>query len=152
MGVALEQADLARLSDEVPVGAVVVKQNQIIAVGRNKPITTSDPTAHAEIVAIRKAAEKIGNYRLLDTQLYVTLEPCAMCAGAIVNARVKRVVFGARDNRAGAGGSVFDILDSRELNHRVVITEGVRELECRQKLTTFFLSKRKERGNGIVGN
>ena len=152
MGIALEQADLARLSDEVPVGAVVVRQNQIVSVGRNKPIAMSDPTAHAEIVAMRTAAKKIENYRLIDAELYVTLEPCVMCAGAIINARIKRVIFGASDNRSGAGGSVFDILNSRLLNHRVTVTEGVREAECRQVLTAFFRSKRREGDNGSFGN
>jgi tRNA(adenine34) deaminase len=148
MGIALEQADLAGLSNEVPVGAVIVKQNRMLSVGRNRPIAASDPTAHAEIVALRAAAKKLANYRLIDTELYVTLEPCVMCAGAIINARVKRVIFGARDNRVGEGGTVFDILNSRSLNHRVAVREKVRESECRRMLTTFFHSKRREGDNG----
>jgi len=139
---ALQLAQQAELQGEVPVGAVLVKDDRIIAQGFNYSIAGCDPTAHAEIQAIRNAATYIGNYRLLDTTLYVTLEPCAMCAGAIVQARIKHVVFGARDPKAGACGSVFNILGSPFLNHRPSIESGVLAQECGKILSDFFRERR----------
>lgn len=128
---------------EVPVGAVLVLDNDCVAEAWNQPIAAHDPAAHAEMLALRQAGQKLGNYRLNDTTLYVTLEPCAMCAGAIIHARVARVVFGATDPRAGAGGSVFQILDSDKLNHRVRITGGVLETACTEILQDFFQKRRQ---------
>ena len=127
---------------EVPVGAVIVKDNELIAEGLNYPIKSNDPTAHAEIVALRAAASKLGNYRLVDTTMYVTLEPCTMCAGALVHARVKRIVIGATDPRTGAAGSVFNVLNNEKLNHRLEIEQGILEEECGLMLSNFFKNKR----------
>lgn len=124
------------------MGAVIVKDGEIIAEGWNRPISTSDPTAHAEMVAIRAAGQKLNTYRLLDTTLYVTLEPCAMCAGAMVHARVKRLVFAASDPRAGAAGSVFNIVRHDALNHRIQCESGVLADECSAMLRGFFLARR----------
>lgn len=140
---AIKLAKHAESIDEVPVGAVLVKDNQLIAEGWNQPITGNDPTAHAEVMALRAAAQILNNYRLVDTTLYITLEPCAMCAGALIHARVKRVVFGAGDPRTGAAGSVFNILNSTELNHVIDIQQGVLQQECSTLLTNFFRNKRK---------
>lgn len=140
---AIQLAKHAESIDEVPVGALIVKDNEMIAEGWNQPITSNDPTAHAEVIALRAAANKIQNYRLVDTTLYVTLEPCSMCAGALIHARVSRVVFGATDPRTGAAGSVFDILNTSKLNHAVDIEKGVLEHECAQILKDFFKNKRK---------
>jgi len=126
----------------VPVGAVVVYDGQVIGRGSNAPISESDPTAHAEIEALREAARIVDNYRLPETTLYVTLEPCPMCAGAMVHARVKRLVYGAPDPRTGSAGSVFDITGSDSLNHRVEVTGGVCEEEWREILQTFFRARR----------
>ena len=139
---ALQLARRAEQEGEVPVGAVLVRDNELIAEGWNRPISAHDPTAHAEIIAMRAAAAKLKNYRLLDTTLYVTLEPCIMCAGAIINARVTRVVYGADDPKSGAAGSVFDALITGRLNHRVKVESGVLALECSDILTAFFLKKR----------
>jgi tRNA(adenine34) deaminase len=139
---ALELADLAEQAGEVPVGAVVVKGGEILGEGRNCPIGGHDPTAHAEIVALRAAARELQNYRLVGTTLYVTLEPCPMCAGAIVHARVARVVYGTADPRSGAAGSVFDLLDSAALNHRVQVCGGVLGEQCGDRLRAFFGSRR----------
>ena len=139
---AIKLAQYAESIDEVPVGAVVVKDNRIIAEGWNQPITGNDPTAHAEVIALRAAALALENYRLVDTTLYVTLEPCAMCSGALIHARVSRVVFGATDPRTGAAGSVFDILTTKKLNHEIEIEQGVLEQECGQLLKQFFKNKR----------
>jgi len=139
---ALAQARKAEAEAEVPVGAVVVKDGVVIGRGWNHPISAHDPTAHAEIIAMREAAQSLGNYRLLDTTLYVTLEPCAMCAGAMVHARVKRLVFGAVDPRAGAAGSVFDIVRTTALNHRLEVTSGALAEECGAILTRFFEQRR----------
>lgn len=130
---------------EVPVGAVVVRRGQLIATGSNTPIAGHDPTAHAEIAALRAAALKLGNYRLDDCELYVTLEPCAMCAGAMLHARLKRVVFGAPDPRTGAAGSVINLFDQPELNHQTQISGGVLEQECGEVLRAFFRPKRSNR-------
>lgn len=138
-GLALRAQELG----EVPVGAVLVKDGQLLAEGWNRPIADHDPTAHAEIMALRAAGAKLENYRLVDTTLYVTLEPCVMCAGAIVHARVSRVVFAAYDPRAGAGGSVFDILQTEKLNHRVELEGGLLADECGELLRSFFRSRRR---------
>ena len=141
---ALELARQAEAEGEVPVGAVLVKDEQILGESWNAPIGEHDPTAHAEIRALRNAATRLGNYRLLDTTLYVTLEPCVMCAGAIIHARVKRVVYGAADPKTGAAGSMFDILNSELHNHRVEITSGVLESECSALLKEFFQARRNK--------
>jgi len=139
----LELARAAQDAGEVPVGAVIVKDDKIIAEGWNRPISTSDPTAHAEIIAMRAAATMLNNYRLIDCTLYVTLEPCAMCAGAMVHARVKRLVYGASDPRAGAAGTIFNITDHAALNHRLDVTAGVMAEECGTLLRNFFQSRRQ---------
>ena len=141
---ALELAREAEAEGEVPVGAILVKDDQVLGEGWNAPIGEHDPTAHAEIRALRNAATRVGNYRLLDTTLYVTLEPCVMCAGAIIHARVKRVVYGAADPKTGAAGSVFNILNSEQHNHRVHITGGVLEQECSALLKEFFQARRNK--------
>lgn len=140
---ALALADAAESAGEVPVGAVVVADGEIVGRGANQPIESGDPTAHAEIVALRDAARRLGGYRLTGTTLYCTLEPCAMCAGALVNARVQRLVFGTRDLRFGAVRSKFRIADSDLLNHRLEITEGVLVEECVQRLKAFFQARRE---------
>ncbi|HEY1891555.1 MAG TPA: tRNA adenosine(34) deaminase TadA [Steroidobacteraceae bacterium] len=142
MRLALEQADTARAAGEVPVGAVLVSGDHIIARGANRPIAASDPTAHAEIEALRSGGQALGSYRLTDTTLYVTLEPCPMCAMAIVHARVRRLVFGAWDPRAGAAGSVTDIFALPGLNHRVDVFGGVLMEECGNLLKEFFAARR----------
>ena len=142
MRMALELTRKAEAAGEVPVGAVIVKDGAIIGRGWNQPISTRDPSAHAEIIAMREAAQTLGNYRLPDTTLYVTLEPCAMCAGAMVHARVKRLVFGAGDPRAGAAGSVFEIARAPALNHRLEVTGGVLAQECGELLKRFFEQRR----------
>ncbi|PZN28223.1 MAG: tRNA adenosine(34) deaminase TadA [Proteobacteria bacterium] len=142
MARALELARAAQAAGEVPVGALVVKDGIVVGEGWNRPIGTHDPTAHAEIVALRAAAETLGTYRLLDTTLYVTLEPCPMCAGAMVHARVKRLVYAATDPRAGAAGTVFNIVQHPALNHRLECTGGVLAEECSALLRGFFLARR----------
>lgn len=142
---ALELANRAESEGEVPVGAVVVYDDQVIGEGWNRPIIDKDPTAHAEIMALRSAAKNINNYRLIDTTLYVTLEPCIMCTGAIIHSRVKRVVYGAADPKAGASESAFIILGTDVLNHKVDIERGVLATECGQVLTDFFRKKRIEK-------
>ncbi|HLQ13520.1 MAG TPA: tRNA adenosine(34) deaminase TadA [Steroidobacteraceae bacterium] len=142
MRAALAQAGAAREAGEVPVGAVLVVEQRIVAGGANRPISGCDPTAHAEIEALRAAARALGRYRLNDSVLYVTLEPCLMCAAAIVHARVQRVVFGAWDPRAGAAGSMLDAFALPGLNHRVDVFGGVLEDECGALLRDFFASRR----------
>ena len=139
---ALELAAGADESGEVPVGAVLVRGDSIIAEGANRPIASHDPTAHAEIEALRAGGKVLGSYRLTDTTLYVTLEPCAMCAAAIVHARVRRLVFGAWDPRAGAAGSIVDVFKLPGLNHRVDVFGGVLAEECGRQLKEFFGRKR----------
>ena len=139
---ALELARDAERGGEVPVGALVVLDGRVIGRGRNSPISRNDPTAHAEILALREAAAAAGNYRLEGATLYATLEPCVMCAGALVAARVSRLVFGARDLRFGGVRSKFQLADSDVLNHRVEIVEGVLGAECAELLQTFFSSRR----------
>jgi len=139
---ALELARHAEEAGEVPVGALVVLNDEIIGEGWNQPIVTQDPTAHAEIVALRAAAVRTKNYRISEAVLYVTLEPCAMCAGAMVPARMARVVYGAADPKSGAAGSVFNLLESSTLNHRAQITRGVFAAECGEMLRKFFEARR----------
>ena len=142
MSFALAEAQQAYRAGEVPIGAVVVMQGEIIGRGRNQPISSCDPTAHAEIIALREAAQKIGNYRLSEATIYVTIEPCAMCAGALVNARIKHLVYGAAEARTGAVSSIFQLCSHRSLNHHVEITAGVREADCKQLMQAFFKARR----------
>ena len=139
---ALECAKKAGQKDEVPVGAVIVKDNKIIAKGYNKNITLQDTTAHAEIVALRKACKKLSNYRLTDCSIYVTIEPCPMCAGALVQARIKNIFFGAKDVKAGACESVFNIANSNKLNHNINVIGGLLEQDCAKIIKQFFKNKR----------
>ena len=145
---ALLAAAQARSREEVPVGTCIVSGDGLLAVAGNRTRTDQDPTAHAEIVALREAARKLGNYRLNDVVVYSTIEPCAMCAGALIQARVRRLVYGARDERAGAVESHFQICETDFLNHRIEITAGVLEAECREIMQTFFRSRRNG-GNGV---
>jgi len=140
---ALELARKAEQQDEVPVGAIVVKDNEIVSQGWNQPIQSHDPSAHAEMQAIRAAGEALQNYRLIDTTLYVTLEPCSMCVGAMIHARIKRLVFGAYDVKTGAAGSAINLINDVVHNHRIEVVGGVLELECREMLQDFFRRKRK---------
>jgi tRNA(adenine34) deaminase len=143
MRIALDQAQNAWLVGEVPVGAVILRQGQVIATGYNRPITEHDPTAHAEIVALRHASMLLGNYRLPECELYVTLEPCAMCAMALMHARFKRVVFGALDPKTGAAGSVIDLFAQPQLNHHTQVEGGVLADECGNVLRAFFTERRE---------
>jgi tRNA(adenine34) deaminase len=143
MRVALTEAEAARAAGEVPVGAIVVLEGAIKGRGHNQVIQTSDPTAHAEIVALRQAASAVENYRLVGATLYSTIEPCAMCAGAMVHARVGRLVYGASDPKAGAVRTHFGICTADFLNHKVIIESGVLERECREMLQSFFRDKRR---------
>jgi tRNA(adenine34) deaminase len=148
MRLALDQAQNAWLVGEVPVGAVIVRETptgrQVLATGYNRPITEHDPTAHAEIVALRHAATLLGNYRLPECELYVTLEPCAMCAMALLHARFKRVVFGARDPKTGAAGSVLNLFEVQQLNHHTELVGGVLESESGRMLSSFFEERREQ--------
>ena len=139
---ALEQAGIAALAGEVPVGAVIVRNGEVISRAFNQPITNHDPSAHAEILALRDAAASAENYRLPGTTLYVTLEPCIMCAGAILHARVDRIVYGAADPKTGAAGSVLDVFSSKQINHQTVIEGGMMAQECGQLLRDFFKERR----------
>jgi tRNA(adenine34) deaminase len=143
MRLALEAARRAQADDEVPVGAVLVRAGKVIATGANRPISGCDPTAHAEIEALRAGGQALGSYRLNDTTLYVTLEPCVMCASAIVHARVTRLVFGAWDVKAGAAGSTTDVFSMPSMNHRVDVFGGVLMDECSALLSDFFAVRRK---------
>jgi tRNA(adenine34) deaminase len=143
MGIALEEARAAQAGGEVPVGAVLVDgQGTILSRDHNRTITRCDPTAHAEVNVLREAAVKLGNYRLLSTTLYVTVEPCVMCMGALIHARVARVVFGAPDPKWGAAGSLYDLAQDARLNHRIELIEGICEAACRELMQTFFKLKR----------
>lgn len=142
MQAALAEAQKARDAGEVPVGAVLVHGGKIISRGSNSPIADNDPTAHAEILALRAGGQALGNYRLVDAELYVTLEPCIMCMGAIAHARIRRLVYGAPDPRAGAAGTVFQFADEQRLNHRVAVRAGVLEDACRSMLQDFFKNRR----------
>lgn len=135
-------AEYAMSQQEVPVGAVVVLEDKVIGKGWNQPIANNDPSAHAEIMALRNAAKTIGNYRLLDATLYVTLEPCLMCVGAILHSRIKRLVFGAYDSKTGAAGTVFDVLTDTRHNHTVEVQGGVLEKQNAELLQTFFRQRR----------
>ena len=142
MRLALREAERALEHDDVPIGAVIVRDGEVIAAACNERELRGDPTAHAEVLALREASARVGTWRLLDTALYVTLEPCAMCAGAIVLARVPRVVYGCTDPKAGAAGSVLDVLAEPRLNHRPEVTGGVLARECATLLTDFFAARR----------
>jgi tRNA(adenine34) deaminase len=139
---ALQLARCAEAEGEVPVGAVLVAEGRVVAETWNRPISSNDPTAHAELLALRAAGQALGNYRLVGATLYVTLEPCAMCAGAMVHARIARLVYGAPDPKAGAAGSVFDLLRSEALNHRVEVEGGVLGEACGELLRRFFQARR----------
>lgn len=142
MQAALEQASEALKRHEVPIGAIVVKDGEIISRSFNSPIMLQDPTAHAEILALRNAGLRLKNYRLTGAVLYVTVEPCIMCMGALIHARIKRLIFGAYDLKAGAAGSVFDLASHKRLNHCIEITPGVMEQECKAILQKFFRDRR----------
>lgn len=147
MRLALEQAEKAFALDEVPIGAVIVREGEILALSYNEKEKDQDPTAHAEVLAIRRAAEKLGHWRLSDSVLYVTLEPCPMCAGAIVQSRIKHLVYGAPDLKGGAVDSVVRLLQDNLWNHKVEVTAGILEEECAQILKNFFRGKR----NSLLG-
>ena len=142
MRIALEEAQKADNCGEVPVGAVLVHKGNILARAHNSPITSNDPSAHAEMLVLRQAGEKTGNYRLADAELFVTIEPCLMCAGAIIQARVARLIFGARDPKYGAVVSLYNVLNDERLNHQVEVTEGILREECGEILSRFFREKR----------
>lgn len=142
MQAALDQARSAQTAGEVPVGAVVVRDGEVIAAGFNAPISSHDPTAHAEIRALRAAGQRLGNYRLPDCELYVTLEPCAMCVGAMLHARIARLIYGAPDPKTGACGSVIDLFAEPRLNHHATLSAGVMAEECGALLREFFAGKR----------
>jgi tRNA(adenine34) deaminase len=143
MQAALEEARQAAAAGEVPIGAIVVAKDEIIARGQNRVLRDIDPTAHAEIVAMRRAAYAIGNYRLLDCELYVTLEPCAMCAGAMIHARLTRLIYGAPDLKAGAVGSVLEVLNHPKLNHKMAVNSGILAEKCSEILKDFFRARRE---------
>jgi tRNA(adenine34) deaminase len=142
MKIALEEAQIAYSAGEVPVGAVLVLGGQVISRAHNSPITLNDPSAHAEMLALRRAGKNLGNYRLLGAELYVTIEPCIMCAGAIILARLARVIYGARDPKCGAVTSLYNMLTDERLNHQVEITEGILSEDCGEILSRFFRQKR----------
>jgi tRNA(adenine34) deaminase len=146
---ALAQARLAWQAGEVPVGAVLVRDGEIVGRGYNQPISSHDPSAHAEIMALRDAAKRIGNYRLVDTTLYVTFEPCAMCAGAIFHARVRRVVYGAAEYKTGAAGSIVDLFAEPKLNFHAEITGGVLADECGKLVSDFFAERRAQQYRSV---
>ena len=143
MQCAITEANIAKDKGEVPVGAIIIQNNQIIAKAHNCPILKNDPTAHAEIEVLRKAGEKLQNYRLAKTTLYVTLEPCAMCLGAMIHARIERVVFGASDPKSGVCGSTIDLSSESIFNHQISVSGGVLEHECKNILQSFFKLRRK---------
>lgn len=145
MRYALSLADIAEKHDEIPVGAVLVKDNNVIAEGWNLSISKHDACGHAEIIAIREGGKVLENYRLIDCTLYVTLEPCPMCAGALVHSRIKRLVYGAGDYRTGAAGSVLNLVQHESLNHQIEVTSGMLSDECAAKVSLFFKRRRKEK-------
>jgi tRNA(adenine34) deaminase len=147
---AISQAHNAWALGEVPVGAIVVKDGQVIATGFNQPIGTHDPTAHAEIMALRAASTILGNYRLPGCELYVTLEPCVMCAGAMMHARLARVVFGATDPKTGACGSIVNLFEQEKLNHHTEVTSGVLADECSALLREFFITRRRATQRAVI--
>jgi tRNA(adenine34) deaminase len=142
MAEALKEACLAAAEGEVPVGAIVVREERVLGRGHNAPISRCDPTAHAEIMALREAAESVRNYRLVDAVLYTSVEPCLMCMGALLHARIRRLVFGCSDPKGGAAGTLYDLSHDERLNHRIEITSGVDAEECRHLLQKFFYAKR----------
>jgi len=142
MRLALAEAERAEREGEIPIGAVLVAKGEVLARSHNQPIALSDPTAHAEILALRRGAARVGNYRIPGSTLYVTLEPCVMCAGALLQARIQRLVYGAQDPKAGAVRSLFSLLADPRLNHRVEVVEGVRAQECQEIVQRFFQEKR----------
>lgn len=146
---AIRLSHFASRKGEIPVGAVLVKNDRLVAAGCNLSITLNDPSAHAEMVAIRRAGKKLSNYRLIDTTLYVTLEPCSMCAGLLVHSRVSRLVFAAPDAKTGAAGSVLNLCSHEQLNHQLHITRGVLEAECSQNLSAFFRALRKNKKRNV---
>lgn len=146
MKLAIAEGEAALVKGEVPVGAVMVIQGEVVGRGHNEREAGNDPTAHAEILAIRQAAQKLGSWRLLDTTIYVTVEPCSMCAGAIQQARIKRLVYGISDPKAGAVESLYNIVQDERLNHRVEVTAGVAEDECRALMKKFFRELRENGG------
>ncbi|MEP6608131.1 MAG: tRNA adenosine(34) deaminase TadA [Burkholderiaceae bacterium] len=150
MRLALDQAHNGWALAEVPVGAVVVKGGQVLATGFNQPIGTSDPTAHAEVRAMRAAAELLGNYRLTDCDIYVTLEPCAMCAGAMQHARIRRLIYGAADPKTGACGSVIDLFAQPKLNHHTIVRADVLAEESRRLMSSFFIERRELKRQGTL--
>lgn len=141
---ALLYAKQAELLNEIPVGAVLVKDNQLIAAGYNRSITDNDPSAHAEMIAVREAGKVLNNYRLIDCTLYVTLEPCSMCAGLLVHSRIKRLVFGATDAKTGSAGSIMNLLQEPRLNHQVKVVKGVLADECGSTISEFFKRRRAQ--------
>ena len=143
MRIALREAERAAREDEVPVGAIVVHNGRVIARAHNRPLRSRDPSAHAEILALRQAARKLGNYRLPGCDLYVTIEPCAMCAGAISHARLRRLVYGAPDPKAGACGSALRVLNHRKLNHKVAVLKGILADDCAAMIRGFFQTRRR---------
>lgn len=145
MELALEEARAAADQGEVPVGALVISNHEIVGRGGNRNLRDHDPTAHAEIVALRQAAQRLGNHRLTGCVLYATIEPCAMCAGAIIHARIARLVYGARDTKAGAAGSILEVINHPRLNHKVEVVSGVLEDRCSEILQDFFRRKREQR-------
>jgi tRNA(adenine34) deaminase len=144
MQVAIDQAEIARQNGDVPVGAVIVRQGRLIAKAYNQRQQLNDPTAHAEIIALTQAAEAVGSWRLEGCTIYVTLEPCTMCAGALVLARIDRLVYGCEDPKAGACGSLYNIVQDERLNHQLEVTSGIMEDECRRQLQEFFTNRRVE--------
>lgn len=142
---ALALADVAQSNGEIPVGAVVVCDGKVVGQGYNASIALNDPSAHAEMMAIREAGKTLGNYRLVDCTLYVTLEPCPMCAGLLVHSRIKRLVFGAFDLRTGSAGSLMNLVQNPSLNHQVEVTTGVLQQTCSERLSAFFRQRRKEK-------
>jgi tRNA(adenine34) deaminase len=142
MQIAINESSEAKLVDEVPVGAVIVKNGELIAKAHNQPISTNDPTAHAEILALRIAGQKEKNYRLVGATLYVTLEPCLMCLGALMHARIERIVFGAKNTKNGFCGSLIDMTNERQFNHQVIVTGGILEKQCQEILKSFFRLRR----------
>jgi tRNA(adenine34) deaminase len=145
MQLALTYADKAWQQGEIPVGAVVVMNDQLVSAGWNQSITLHDPSAHAEMIAIREAGKAVENYRLVDCTLYVTLEPCSMCAGLLVHSRIKRVVYGACDAKTGSAGSIMNLLQEPRLNHQVDITRGVLAAQCSEKISAFFRERRAQK-------
>lgn len=145
MEAALEQAQIAESHGEIPVGAIVVCNDEIVGRGYNASIMNNDPSAHAEMMAIREAGKNLGNYRLVDCTLYVTLEPCPMCAGLLVHSRIKRLVYGTTDPRTGSAGSLMNLVQHEALNHQVEVTSGVLQEVCSERLSNFFRRRRKEK-------